>query len=370
MSRIQTIVWPWWPLIAIAVLAIATVIALPVFTAQGADHLDAPLVQADGRIDINDVYAFVDEDDTVLIMTVNPLAGVMSPTTFHPDADYEFLIDNDGDFKKDIRIRVRFDDPDDGEQEVEVDGGRFEGEGETGEAFELDDDGMAMAGVFDDPFFFDFVAFLGTVKGKGAGAFCDPDGEDFFFGANVSAIVIRVPSDWLTDDSDVIRVWGSVKVNGDRIERMGLPAINTVLIPDGSEDAYNETKPEDDVAEWTDEVVASLVFFSGLDGTGYSVAAATAIAGALLPDVLTLDTSSEDGFVPGLNGRRLDDDVIDFELLVVTGGFPPLDVGAVLDSDCVDANDVDFLDDFPYLADPHGDIDGGDDDDDDDDDDD
>ncbi len=137
---------------------------------------------------------------------------------------------------------------------------------------------------------------------------------------------------------------------------MGLPAIATVLIPDGSEDAYNAGQPLHDVANWSAAVEASLTALSGLDGSGYSSAEAAAIASLLLPDVLTLDTSSAAGFVPGLNGRQLADDVIDFELFVVTGGLgtdnSPAGT-AVLDSDCVDANDLSFSTSFPYLAAPH-----------------
>ena len=66
--------------------------------------------------------------------------------------------------------------------------------------------------------------------------------------------------------------------------------------------------------------------------------------------MLTLDTTSSAGFVPGLNGRGLEDDVIDFELFVVTGGL--FGGPAAVDSDCVDANDVEFDDDFPYLEEP------------------
>ena len=48
-----------------------------------------------------------------------------------------------------------------------------------------------------------------------------------------------------------------------------------------------------------------------------------------------------------LNGRTLAEDVIDLELLVVTGG---LEGNAVLTTDDVDANDVAFPGTFPYLA--------------------
>ena len=78
------------------------------------------------------------------------------------------------------------------------------------------------------------------------------------------------------------------------------------------------------------------------------VTQATAIAGVLLPDVLTLDTSSGAGF---LNGRKLDDDVIDAVLPIATGGF--FGGSPVLTTDEVPANDVAFSGSFPYLAGPH-----------------
>ena len=63
---------------AALMVAGAVAVGVPALTTQGADHLDAPLVQADGRIDINDVYVFEspsDPNNTVLVMTVNPLAS-------------------------------------------------------------------------------------------------------------------------------------------------------------------------------------------------------------------------------------------------------------------------------------------------------
>ncbi len=54
------------------------------------------------------------------------------------------------------------------------------------------------------------------------------------------------------------------------------------------------------------------------------------------------------------NGRRLIDDVVDIELKVLEGALTgtPDEVIALF-SDEVDSNDVDFLDEFPYVAQPH-----------------
>ena len=108
MSGIHVLTRFWWAFLAVGVLAVVLAIGLPALTTQGADHLDAPLVNLDGRLDINDLYAFKKGDNTVLVMTVNPLAGVLSSETFHPIADYDFKIDNDDDDVEDIVYRLNF----------------------------------------------------------------------------------------------------------------------------------------------------------------------------------------------------------------------------------------------------------------------
>jgi Domain of unknown function (DUF4331) len=123
-----------------------------------------------------------------------------------------------------------------------------------------------------------------------------------------------------------------------QVDRFGLPAIATVFIPTSQKDAYNLAQPRNDVAEYTDEVVAVLMAF------GQSSSAAAGLAGALLPDVQPIDVTQPSGF---LNGRRLQDDVITAELGLIFGG------NAALNDDHVDANDVPFLSTFPYLAAPH-----------------
>jgi hypothetical protein len=340
---------------AVGAAAVLTGALVAADTGGAADHLEAPLVALDGRTDINDVYAFANGPNTVLVMTVNPGAGVLSPTTFDPDAVYRFQIDNDGDAKKDKTIRVRFGEPDeDGRQQVKIRGAggksKSKASGTTGETIELPGGGQAIASTFDDPFYFDFEAFLGTVKGQGTRSFCDGWEVDFFAGLNVSAIVLEVPGESLTDGDSTISVWGETKNKWGRVDRMGKPAIATVLINDGNEDAFNKNRPHRDVRKWAPEVSNNLQVLSGLDGDGYDATTADSIANLLLPDVLTLDTTSSDGFVPGLNGRQPVEDVIDFELFVVTGG---LTSDPVLTTDCVDANDVAFPTGFPYLAAAH-----------------
>src|SRR5262245_51630618 len=81
---------------AAALLAFAP--DLPVLRA--ADHGDAPGVRTDGRLDINDVYAFQSPNQSgnvVFIVTVSPVAGITGQTTFHPTADYDIFVNTDAD---------------------------------------------------------------------------------------------------------------------------------------------------------------------------------------------------------------------------------------------------------------------------------
>ncbi|MFQ6029202.1 MAG: DUF4331 family protein, partial [Dehalococcoidia bacterium] len=300
----------------VGILGLILTFGMPSDLVRGADHLDAPSLTSpggDGRLDINDVYAFVsptDSDKTVLIMTVNPGAGALSPVTFHPKAKYEFLIDNDGDAKEDKRIVVSFKDRNGG-QELRAKGPGFNIRGSAGGVIEAGAIKVA-TGVYDDPFFFDLDAFLGT----GGRAFCDGGQLDFFAGLNVSAIVLELPSRLLhgrdAGDSN-IGVWART-FKGGQVDRMGRPAINTVFIPanpfepneESQKNAFNEGKPKNDQQDFRDEIVDTLaLFYAGGDPT------IDALADILLPDILTYDTSDTNGF---LNGRRLADDVIDAEL--------------------------------------------------------
>ncbi len=311
-------------IITIGLVMAAFIVGVASLPSQAADHLDAPGLTSPGgdtRLDINDLYAFADNNNTTFIMTVNPLAGVLNDGSFHPDASYEFRVDANGDAKSNFSYRITFEGSG-SNQEILVrrvpgkGGSAVQGRGQVGQDIALADGGMLRAGIYDDPFFFDLNAFLGA-NGR---TFCDGNQEDFFAGLNVSAIVLEIPSSNL--GSQNVGVWARTELNGDQIDRMGRPAINTVFIPSESKDDFNGGKPKHDQRD-----------FSQFLGPFASV---------LLPDILTIDTGSTAGF---LNGRQLADDVIDIELQIITG-----DPNA---GDCVDNNDVAFSSAFPYLVPAH-----------------
>ena len=333
-----------------SLMALALAFGLVAIPARAADHLDAPGLTPPGgdtRLDLTDVYAFQspsNANNTVLVMGLNPLAGILNDGTFRSGASYEFKVDTDGDAKEDQTYRITFSAPDGSLQQsvtlrrvpAKGGGGSLLASGQTNQNISILGGGTLRAGVFDDPFFFDLVGFLGL-------NFCTP-GTNFFNGLNISAIVLEVPSS--SFGSSNIGVWAQTVLNDQRIDRMGRPAINTVFIPNnvfepsGSEpsqrNAFNAGKPRNDQRDFRGELVDTLEIFYG---SGSSTA--QALADILLPDILTVDPSNPAGF---LNGRGLADDVIDAELGLVTNG--------AVTTDCV-ANDSTFSASFPYLASPN-----------------
>jgi len=304
--------------------------------AFASDHLDAPSIMLDGRMDINDIYIFQSTDapdSTAMIMTVNPLAGILSPSTFSTVTAYNFDIDRNGDAVPDLTLIVRFGplDRKTGQQQVTV---RYKfgtstvlaGNGLTGQDISLRGGGRLRADLFDDPFFFDLLGFHDGFQFTGM---------DFFEGFNVSGIVIEMPRTRVAGVNN-ISLAGRTTVNGFQKDRVGRPAINTVLIPSSMKDMFNMSTPDRDFVNYGMTVRDKIAALSG--DPDY----AAALTMVLLPDVLTFDQSSSAGF---LNGRKLDDDVIDAELGLLTKG--------ALTTDLVDGNDRMFTSQFPFLAPPH-----------------
>jgi hypothetical protein len=231
-------------------------------------------------------------------------------------------------------------------------------------------------------------------------------GVDGTSGFNVHTIALQIPKDRLLANDPVIGVWSStyrrqVRVFDDRdgadldhdgpfvqISRLGMPLVNEVVIPLRFKDRFNASEPEDDgqFARFVlDPEPARLIpvlypvftcfpttprndlvsiFLTGIDGLNKpaSVKPAemirlnTSIAPTPLGqrDRLGLLAGQLDGFP---NGRRLEDDVVDIELRALAGATPLGDCPNASPNrdlgDGVDANDLPFLDEFPYLPTPH-----------------
>jgi hypothetical protein len=330
-------------------IAIAALGAIP---ALGADHRDSPLSQASPRLDINDVYAFKSASgNLVAVMTVNPLTSPANTGTLSldPSAVYEFKLDTNGDATADRSYKFTFSGTGSVQDFVvrlasqsravvnEPTGDQVaSGKTSAGSGVTVVDGAGGRkfyVGPRDDPFFFDLAGFQAGLKFTGV---------DTFKGTNVTAIVMELPASVVSAAAPdgKIGIWATTSRQNslggwEQLDRMGRPAINTVFIPSGQKDLFNQQGPDKDVAVFTDEVTAALDSLA-------SPSTAT-LAGLLLPDILTVDLNMGVGY---LNGRDLDDDVIDISLQAITGNTT---IG-----DGVNANDKAFASAFPYLAAPHG----------------
>ena len=267
------------------------------------------------------------------------------------------------------------------------------------------------AGQADDPFFLDLRVF-DLVYGCAPPYPCAPtfpeSGDDTLAGFNVNALVLQVPKRALRGADSVIGIWttasrpsirvqdpadGSIDSSGEQVQvsRLGMPLVNEVVVPVSLKDYFNASKPKDDAQYLpavqdpelphdlnalyglpvpdSDPGTAGIqrsdlisVFLTGLAGLNQPAGVTgsemlrlnmnTPLCADAPPcNTLGVIAGDNQGFP---NGRRLDDDIIDVALRVVEGVLLP-GHPAIVDSlgDGVDANDVSFQSDFPYVAYPH-----------------
>lgn len=362
---------------------ILTCTMLATASAWAADHLDGPLVSGDRTADINDVYVFVNPNDAgelILVATVFPIAGAASQ--FSDVVEYRFNIESSvapltAGTETTINCRAM------GKRKLQsmrcsVDGTETVA-GQLNQVNVNDTGDLRLfAGLRDDPFFFDLVAFQETLAGAGDG-FTVP-GEDFFAPLNTLAIVVGINSDLVTSGgsepylavygsthrSDGGPLKGSAKTNArnaSQIDRMGRPAVNTALIDPYSmtsgpalKDVYNTTEDRADWGMFIPEIEANLVFFDSLDGAANTAIPPAGLAPLLADDRLLVDTqfATCDNylsveltllgvFLNQCGGRALPHDVIDDTFALVIGA--PV-------SDNVGDDDNVYLGVFPFVGDP------------------
>lgn len=382
-------------LFKLSLLAMVAMSAITVGAVQAADHRDSPNLTLSPfsanpelrALDLNDVYVFrspSNPNNTVMMLTVNPLLSPGETVFFSSLGSYELVINNGSDtslLRPEITFSFKFTAPRAGRQEVRVtrrnhitNRSELIARGQTGANIAIRGGGQARADVFDDPFFFDFNGFRRfDADGPGGNAARGlNDGQQFDFfgdvdglasgtsGFNTGIAMIEVPSASLTGGgTSVITVWSrTLNALGVQVDRTAIPTVNTVLIRPNPfigpfpgtinpaapvapnfKEQFNLTLPVDDRAVWGTEARRSL----GLFGTPEPNIAG--LADALLPDVLTFNVNSSAGFIGALNGRQLQEDVIDFELGLVTNGG--------VTTDGVPANNKAFRNRFPYAATPN-----------------
>ena len=152
-------------------------------------------------------------------------------------------------------------------------------------------------------------------------------------------------------DTKTVTVTNTITDYSNRIDRMAIPAINTVFIPADQKEAFNQGDPSTDATKWHATAVATtnairaavntVVGFPA-ENVGAAAVSSETLIGIVIPDIVTIDLSKSIHFP---NGRALTDDVIDTEL--------SLTLNRTGISDAINANEVSFLTAFPYLAAPH-----------------
>ncbi len=381
--------------LSISIIGIVVLGAAALFTdllreAHAADHAEAPAVAHDAGADIADVYTFLDPNDANNVVLIMTFHGFVAPQEnvnlgfFPPEVLYRFELETSGDAKPDEFIDVQFA-PRTSTATGQLATIKFPAK-QTFTAFStrasLADSAPApvlttngngivfFAGLTDDPFFFDIPAFnrfVASVLGGAPDASIFLRGRDSFAGYNIPSIALSVPKSLIALQStnntlgvsgrtlrrvQKLEADGDIKATGAfrTADRMGLPAVATALIPFAKKNRYNAAKTTDDASgEFAADIVGTLTAL-GTTTPYINILASLAVAkGDILRLNLTIPntgigrglppTAAPDAFP---NGRRLHDDVIDIILTLVANG------NALGDN--VDANDVSFRSEFPFLA--------------------
>jgi len=305
-------------------------------------HFDSPTAIEDGRLNLCDLYVFPSRPgSTSLILTVNPDAGRSSPTTFRPEAVYEFVVEPDAAAGQTLSLRVRFSDPSDGLQglrvltetgaptadprrETEV------GRGTTDAVNRLDiggHTGRVWAGTAADPFWADGVALAQFFAAAADGRY-EPELFDrhanIFDGRNVSAIVLELPDELL--ETGTLSVWARIFLDGHagrrQVSRMGQPMLRPLFFstPGDETEQLNAGDPGSDLVRYRGTVLRAALAVAELAGVGDPHRHAAAVAAAFLPDVLRYAPGVPARFVPGSgNGRALDDDAFGTAVSLLVG---------------------------------------------------
>jgi hypothetical protein len=391
------------------VLTIATAMLLtPAPSIDAADHGDAPVASLDRGAEITDVYAFLDPNDNSKLILGLGIHGFIPPgennnfSPFDPNVRYRFEIETTGDGTPDQSIDVTFSPrtavgtPQ--TATIELPFGNFftaptslpSATAATPPAAVVTTDpatGVSFfAGLRDDPFFFDVPAELlyrasrvaSPADGSGINPAVFNRARDTFAGYNIVMIVLSVPTSQFKlqrtagnpggdeigisaatqrRENTIITRNGIVTTGRFRnVDRMGVPGVNTVFIPFLRKDEYNRSSPNDDARlKFAADIIKSLQDLkTGTDGINF-LANLVVFRGDMLrlkTTVANTGTGGGSNTTGGFpNGRRPMDDVID-TIVTIINNFQPVNGAGTTAVDNVNANDVAFLNTFPFFAPP------------------
>jgi hypothetical protein len=385
------------------------IVFTPFSNIKAADHAESTSVAKDPGADLGDSFAFLSPNDNSRVVLAMTFDGFLVPSQalnlgyFPPDILYRFEIENNGDAIPDRFIDITFT-PQTARNVAQTAtivmsnrrgfrsppfNVRFNAPTTVsnftpqGAPFVVTRDATSQidffAGLTDDPFYFDIVAF-GRFNASVAAGMPDPTrfnrSRDSFAGYNIHTIALEVPAHLLRGSADnVIGVnavtlrqrnstrlsgvegQGQVINSGDfvQVDRAGVPAVNTALIPFPRKNEFNAATTQDDAnLRFADSIIGTLTALGTSQANIVILANVAVFKGDFLRLSLTTPNMSQ-GFGERItspnytgfpNGRRLGDDTIDTLLFFITNG-------ALTMGDNVNSNEVPLTNTFPFFGRPH-----------------
>jgi len=369
---------------------------------QASDHIDSPTVAQDRGSDIADLYAFVDPNDSSQVVLIGSTQGFIvsgehfGMVIFDHNIRYRFAIENTGDAMPDLFLEVNYSP---GLGRLTTQTARIilkDREGNQTMNFTapttvsnqrprpapapepvVTTDSVTGAKFFggagDDPFFLDDTGANRLV----ASSLANPgnpnksllgfrQGRDTYAGFNTMITAVRVPAALLRGASSEIgvnfvtqrrsnQVIADGAVTGQglyvNVDRQGNPGVVNFLITAALKNGYNGARTAEDAAgRFAEDLTQNLQNF------GTDAAHINAILDVIQRngDILRLDLTVPNSGPQGgnnpaggfgnLGGRRLVDDVVDDVFTLINNDE--------LLTDFVDANEIPFRDNFPFVADP------------------
>jgi len=226
--------------------ALALAVMVGASTALAADHLDGPAVKADATTDITDVFTWMDGNNVVLVMDVNPSAA--AATQFSNKLQYVFHTSSSAKYPAMNPVETDVICTFDATNKIScwvgtadyVNGDASATSGLKSASGKVN----VFAGVRDDPFFFNLAGFHdveATVEAAAPGLSFDPAGcpnvnaatsavlvkeishtnmgasppVDFFaptaggYSGNILALVVSIDKSLLTAGGPIVGVWAS-----------------------------------------------------------------------------------------------------------------------------------------------------------------
>lgn len=390
-------------LVALVGTIALTLVLTPAPQSDAADHRDGPIFCCvSSPLDIADLYLFLDPGDNSKAIIAVTTSGFIVPGEnsssgiFDPTARYRFEIENTGDARPDKFIDIAFSPrvaigeiPQPQTATITLPNGRRFAAPATNPSntsptppapIVTTDEATGVsffAGLVDDPFVFDVTAFsryVASLRAGRADSSVFERGRDTFAGYNMTGIALRLPVSQLLGSAgsvvglSVATQSRAMKIFDPRhgqfvgfgpwvnVDRMGVPSINTTLVPFNRRNEYNAAHTTDDAAgRFAADIVSMLRSFGTDDASirvflnlavtkGDILRLNTAIPNQRLGSTNPDESATDDG--RGFpNGRRYGDDVIDKKLFLINNRQPL--------SDNANRNETPFSHTFPYFGLPH-----------------